>query len=155
MEKIKQFAVSEAGKDVLTVIVVILVGLGSFELGRLSKSDGVTTSGVKIEYPDDNQGATALNATDDMPKTVIKPKTTAWTPAPNPVVAPMAPIDAPEVVVTAAVPANKNFFGSKRGSTYFPIACPAGEDLAEENRIYFSTSFEAETDGYELAEACQ
>ena len=37
MEKIKRFWESEQGKDILIVIIVILVGLGSFELGRLSK----------------------------------------------------------------------------------------------------------------------
>jgi hypothetical protein len=36
MEKIKQFIESEKGKDILIVIIVIFVGLGSFELGRLS-----------------------------------------------------------------------------------------------------------------------
>ena len=39
MEKIKQFLQSEKGKDILTVLIVILVGLGSFELGRLSKEN--------------------------------------------------------------------------------------------------------------------
>ncbi len=47
MEKIKQFLESDKRKDILVVIIVILVGLGSFELGRLSKN---TSSGVKIEY---------------------------------------------------------------------------------------------------------
>ena len=53
MEKIKpkitNWIESEKGKDILIVIIVILVGLGSFELGRLSK--GKSSSGVKIEYP--------------------------------------------------------------------------------------------------------
>lgn len=48
MEKIKQFIESEQGKDIMVVLIVILVGLGSFELGRLSK--GNTSSGIKIEY---------------------------------------------------------------------------------------------------------
>jgi len=37
MEKIKQFIVSEKGKDIIVVLIVILVGLASFQLGRLSK----------------------------------------------------------------------------------------------------------------------
>jgi hypothetical protein len=52
MEKIKPFIKycleSEKGKDILVIIIIILVGLGSFELGRLSKS--TTTPGIKIEY---------------------------------------------------------------------------------------------------------
>ncbi len=49
MEKIKLFLESEKGKDILIVIIVILVGLGSFGLGRLSK--GNENPGIKIEYP--------------------------------------------------------------------------------------------------------
>lgn len=54
MEKIKQFisqhTQSQKGKDILVVVIIILVGLGSFELGRLSKENA--NSGIKIEYPD-------------------------------------------------------------------------------------------------------
>src|SRR3990167_185099 len=62
MEKIKQFWLSEKGKDILIVIIVILVGLGSFELGRLSKEN--TTSGIKIEYPEqaENQPASVISS---------------------------------------------------------------------------------------------
>ena len=57
MQKIKAFVESEKGKDILTVIIVILVGLGSFELGRLSKENGAT--GIEKEYPNQmtNQAA--------------------------------------------------------------------------------------------------
>ena len=48
MKKIKLFLESEKGKDILTVLIVILVGLGSFELGRLSKEN--STNSLKIEY---------------------------------------------------------------------------------------------------------
>jgi hypothetical protein len=58
MEKIKQFIESEQGKDILIVIIVILVGLASFELGRLSKSG--SSSGIKIEYP--NQQTNTISA---------------------------------------------------------------------------------------------
>jgi hypothetical protein len=53
MEKIKHIITnsleSEKGKDILTVIIIILVGLGSFELGRLSKESD--SGGIKIGYP--------------------------------------------------------------------------------------------------------
>lgn len=52
-EKIKQFIDSEKGKDILIVLIVILVGLGSFQLGRLSKED--SSEGLKLEYTDINQ----------------------------------------------------------------------------------------------------
>ncbi|SRR6187549_1924689 len=46
MEKIKLFLVSEKGKDLIIVLIVILVGLSSFGLGRLSK--GQNSPGIKI-----------------------------------------------------------------------------------------------------------
>ena len=58
MEKIKAFIISDKGKDIVTVLIVVLVGLGSFELGRLSKESD--SSGIKIEYP--NQEAGVLGA---------------------------------------------------------------------------------------------
>ena len=48
MEKIKQFIESEKGKDVMVILIVVLVGLASFELGRLSKESN--SGGIKIEY---------------------------------------------------------------------------------------------------------
>ena len=53
MKKIKHFLESEKGKDIWVVIIVILVGLGSFELGRLSKENNF--SSLKIEYPTQNE----------------------------------------------------------------------------------------------------
>jgi hypothetical protein len=52
MEKIKSFIENEKGKDILVVIIVILVGLVSFELGRLSKEN--SSRGIKIQYTDQN-----------------------------------------------------------------------------------------------------
>lgn len=65
MDKIKQTITtsieSDKGKDILTVIIIILVGLSSFGLGRLSKSN--TSSGIKIEYGEElnNQGANVIS----------------------------------------------------------------------------------------------
>lgn len=39
MEKIKLFLESQKGKDIMTVLIVIFVGLASFGLGRLSVND--------------------------------------------------------------------------------------------------------------------
>lgn len=71
MEKIKYFIESKAGKDLLTVIIVILVGIGSFYLGRLSKQ--AKNEGIRIEYKGQviNQEASAIKATN---KAEIIPK---------------------------------------------------------------------------------
>ena len=48
MQKIKLFIETDKGKDFLVVVIIILVGLGSFGLGRLSKENADT--GIRIEY---------------------------------------------------------------------------------------------------------
>ena len=48
MEKIKQFLQSDGGRNILTVVIIILVGLASFGLGRLSKNG--QNAGISAEY---------------------------------------------------------------------------------------------------------
>src|SRR3989338_1251059 len=127
MGKIKQFAESERGKDILVVLIVILVGLASFELGRLSKgNDG---SGIKIEYPIQNQEASVISQASHssvLQKTEIEKNSTG-----------------------------KKFFASSRGSKYYPVGCESGKNLKQENRVYFNTREEAEKAGYELSASCR
>lgn len=133
MEKIKQFLDSEKGKDILIVIIVILVGLGSFELGRLSKEDSST--GIKIEYPDQESGQEA---------SVVKAGSDAI----------------PDVGIlqgrspTSGASDGKTFFASSRGKKYYTISCSAGKTIKQENRVYFSTGEEAQAAGYTLSNAC-
>ena len=126
MEKIKQFIESEKGKDILVVIIVILVGLGSFELGRLSKENG--SEGIKIEYGDQYQGtsqtANAISAV-------------------------------PDVGRLETNSSGKTFFASSRGSKYYSTSCSAGKTIKQENRVWFTTGEGAEKAGYALSSSCQ
>ena len=127
MEKIKQFFQSEKGKDIMIVMIVILVGLGSFELGRLSKE--ANREGIKIEYPNQNQTETAnvISATES-PNILQNDKISNST--------------------------EKTFFASSRGSKYYSISCSAGKTIKQENRVYFTTGEEAEVAGYTLSSSC-
>lgn len=134
MEKIKllinKCIESEKGKDILTVAIVILVGLGSFGLGRLSKES--LSSGIKIEYPSQESNAIAskeaLNSYNSPNTPNIPQKTQGVT---------------------------GNYFASNRGKKYYPIGCSAGKTIKQENRIYFVTSAEAEKAGYTLSSSCK
>lgn len=123
MEKIKQFLESEKGKDILIIIIIILVGLGSFELGRLSKN---SSSGLKIEYP--SQESNILESINQN-QTKLAQNSTKST--------------------------SGNFFASNRGTKYYSLGCSAGKTIKEENRIYFATSTQAESAGYQLSSACR
>jgi hypothetical protein len=133
MEKIKQFIESEKGKDILIVIIVILVGLGSFELGRLSKE--ASSSGLKIEYPNQN-GQSEANAISSVESSGLLQNTKT------------------SQTVQNLNPTGKSFFASNRGSKYYTTSCSAGKTIKQENRIYFTTGEEAEKAGYVLSTSC-
>ena len=135
MEKIKLFfketIQSEKGKDITIVIIVILVGLGSFELGRLSKEND--SGGLKIlsstqtdDYSDQNSSKTANVAS--AVNSIDSGRPTSDT--------------------------QKNFFASSKGKKYYTISCSAGKTIKQENRIYFTTGEEAERAGYTLSSSC-
>ena len=133
MEKIKQFinetALSEKGKDILIVMIVILMGLGCFELGRLSEENNPASSPPAIE----NQPANAVSSIN----TDINDTAT--------------PISQKNL---NSVSVGKNFFASSRGSKYYSLGCSGGKTIKPENKVYFSTGKEAETAGYTLSSSC-
>jgi len=127
MEKIKSFIESEKGKDILTVLIVILVGLGAFELGRLSKQ--TNTNDIKINY----KGQEASLVVPTISKSSIDSTTSQSVENQN----------------------SGEYFASNRGKKYYPINCSAGKTIKQENRIYFSTTTQAETAGYTLSGSCE
>ena len=132
MEKIKpiiNWIESEKGKDILIVVIVILVGLGSFELGRLSKESA--QGGVKIEYSGQNSGQEA-----NVARATINTQNT------------QSDIGLPAQV-------GKNFFASNKGTKYYSLGCSGGKTIKQENRIYFASGEEAEQAGYVLSTSCK
>ena len=130
MEKIKLFLESEKGKDIMMVIIVILVGLGSFELGRLSK-DAPGSSGIKIENTGQKEGQGIIQAANAVSAVEYNAATSSSTQN-----------------------SGKNFFASNRGNKYYSMGCSAGKNIKQENRVYFATGEEAEKAGYELSSSC-
>jgi len=140
MEKIKHFfnetIQSDQGKDILIVIIVILVGLGCFELGRLSKEN--SSGGIKIEYPNlpqgINQASNAVSAVEFANNNVSSVQTSPRT--------------------QNYSNSGKTFFASSKGTKYYTISCSAGKTIKQENRIYFTTGEEAQAAGYTLSSSC-
>ena len=125
MEKIKQFLESEIGKDILTVSIVILVGLGSFGLGRLSNTSSLPQIKANSTLASINTVASVNKASDNTSSTTTK-KTNSG-----------------------------NYFASKNGKKYYPLGCSAGNTIKEENKIYFATEAEATAAGYEKSASCK
>lgn len=135
MKKIKLFLGSDSSKDILTVVILILVGLGSFGLGRLSTREQL--EGLKIEYtrPD-------IELRAQIPQISIN----SQNPQNDQKVAP----EITESKVTV-----RTFFASKKGSKYYSASCGGGKTIKPENKIYFSSKEEAEGAGYELSSTCK
>ncbi|MDP2788468.1 MAG: hypothetical protein Q8O46_00240 [bacterium] len=129
MDKIKYFLQNDEGKDILVVIILILVGLSSFGLGRLSSRD--QSLGVKIEYPAKEAG----EVQESTPKNTLNAK------------------NRPKEVIVREI--LKTFFASTRGNKYYSLGCSGGKTIKQENRIYFTTKEEAEGAGYELSSTCR
>mgnify|MGYP000636852152 CR=1 FL=1 len=107
----------------------ILVGIGSFGLGRLSYSN---QPGLKIEYIEPKSSKMSANPvnTNDSPKTR-------------------------EFVKKSNALNSGNYFASSRGKKYYSKSCGAGKSIKTENRVYFASAIEAQEAGYELASSCQ
>jgi hypothetical protein len=133
MEKIKQFLQSEKGKDLLTVLIVVLVGFGSFVLGRLSKEN--SPQNTQAQYSDqngNNQDANVVSAPD------VGLEQAGNTTSQN----------------TSGSSSNKPFFASSKGKKYYTANCGAGKTIKPANLIYFDTEATAQKAGYTLSSSC-
>lgn len=137
---VKQFIESEQGKNILFLIILILVGSASFELGRLSK--GNSNSGIKIQYPDGtiSESANAIDAISNTKNINLENKSI---------------ISSPQTPTKNTNSVQSIFFASKRGHKYYPETCSAGKTIKKENRVYFGTKTEAEKAGYTLSSSCK
>lgn len=139
MEKIKDFITSKKGKDFTVVLIIILLGLGSFGLGRMSKNPA--KSGINIEYlqePAQLQPASAIT-------TQIEPE--------NANLGQNEPQN--EIRVSNNSNTVKAYFASSRGRKYYHLGCTGGKTLKEQNIIWFSSEEEARGAGYELSTSCR
>jgi hypothetical protein len=129
MQKIKSFLESEQGKDIMTIAIVILVGISSFFLGKLSNE--ASTNSLKIEYT--GQEASAIGAN-------------------------KANVDQirlnPSISEKTNNDSRGSYFASKKGKKYYSNGCSAGKTIKQENRIYFSSTTEAENAGFILSSSC-
>lgn len=125
MEKIKSFLESEQGKNLIIILIIILVGLGSFELGRRSQNTPKNLSNIDFS----SQTANTINGAEN---TVLEQK----------------------YEFEGVNLEGRAYFASKRGSKYYPFGCSAGKSIKEENRIYFDTEEQAQKAGYSKSSSC-
>jgi hypothetical protein len=132
-EKLKSFLADTA---LYTAVIVVLVGVGSFFLGRLSVTD---TADIKSSY---------VNTLAVCPTPVLT------------VSGELGRVPVPEVLVadtqteTTASNTNYVYVASKSGTRYHHLTCPGAKQIKEENKLFFSTAQQAEAAGYSKAANC-
>lgn len=144
LKKIKQFIESEKGKDILTLAVVVLVGLGSFGLGRLSKL--TEHNPVYINYKE--QPANTLKAAESL--AVSEPTALTKGITPKEFIK-----ENPTLNTGSEASSSGSFFASRIGKKYYSVGCSAGKTIKKENRIYFQTETEAINAGFEKSASCK
>lgn len=112
--------------EILTVFIIILVGIGSFGLGRLSLNES-TGSTVEIS----GVGANVI-ATTDIADDVIF-----------------------DEIDKTTTPVLGGYVASKNSNKYHLPWCSGAQNISEANKIWFATKEEAEKSGYVPAGNCK
>jgi len=111
----------------LIPLVIVLVGVAAFGLGRLSALES-QKEGVKIYAP----GPAAVG---EAARALAVPAEAPVRPAPDP-------------------NQSKNFVASKNGTKYYAPHCVGAARIKAENQVWFGSVEDAESAGYTLAANC-
>lgn len=135
LAKIKGQFLTVITPEVYTVLIIVLVGFGSFGLGRLSAREEEKTP-IRILPPQGNNASSsdALSASAALAgEGSAQPKTSA------------APRPSSGGLIVA----------SKNGSKYYFPWCAGARRIGEANKTWFSSEQEAQTAGLTLAAGCR
>lgn len=125
-------------EEFLLVLIIVLVGVASFGLGRLSISENLKES-VHIIEPDSVKDLGGVE-TVSVPKSsgkILKQTASVLNALESPL------LNGSEVVV-----------GSKNGTKYHLPWCSGAKRINEENKVTFASKAEAEKAGYTAAANC-
>src|SRR3989344_2068473 len=112
-------------RDIVLALVIILVGCGSFGLGRLSK---ITEQQMPLAIL--NTAETAMAQEGIAKRTAV-------------------------LETLASPAESGQFVASRNGSAYYLPSCSGVKQIKEENKIWFATAEEARLSGYRPAANCK
>lgn len=125
------------GIDTMTLmclLVVILVGLSSFGLGRLSVSDDSSNKEIKLENKNIN---------------VVKGEIGKSIEVENSMKNTLGGIEKVE-----GIQKEKMYVASKNGKLYYSVSCSGAKRISEKNKVWFSSKEDAEKNGYTPSTSC-
>lgn len=127
MGKIQAFFTNLLHDDLLfTVVLILLVGIASFGLGRLSviTEEATPTAATVVKSRTISEETTRRSAEMATSTTASLPPTTG------------------------------TYVASRNGTKYHLLTCPGAKQMSEQNKIYFNTKEEAASAGYQPAANC-
>lgn len=128
LNKIKE--IPDISKDIFTILVIFLMSLGGFALGRLS---------IIEEKRHDELRIIAQKASEKGVLGVTEGDTGLYN----------------TKLFTKQSPISGVFVGSKSGKVYYPPWCAAVKRIHDENKIWFASKDDAEAKGYRPSTSCQ
>ncbi len=138
LDKLSRFA---------TPLIVVLVGLGAFGLGRLSALEEGRGS-LKIYAPTTPASQTSgVNQAAAVVGSIDSNRTLA---APVP-----ASTEQLSAVASSTAEVAHHFAASKNGTKYYPAGCSGASRIKPANQVWFATAADAQAAGYTLASGCK
>ena len=110
------------------LLVVVLVGVSSFGLGRLSTMDTNDNNGIILENNNPNivkgEIGKSIEAENSIDNTMINTK-------------------------------EKLYVASKNGKLYYGVGCSGANRISEKNKVWFASREDAEKAGYSISSSCK
>lgn len=110
---------------IMYLCIIILVGISSFGLGRLSVQN----------FSSDDKGI------------VIKGS--------SPNISPEIKESSPYTTLNSVNINPHNYVASKNGKLYYSAECSGAKRIKPENQVWFESSIDAEKSGYQLSKSCK
>lgn len=135
IQKIKGFMDSEKGRIIAFILIVILTGVSSFLLGRMSNSlKNKDNTCVNIENSNNNIITQSKSNKSIYNSSLGKAS-----------------------VIDSVSTSNQtgSYVASRRGKRFYPVDCSAAASIVSKNRVYFNTSEEAIQKGYTASPSCE
>ncbi len=133
-EKIKGLRHREDIADIYSIIIIILVAITAFGLGRLSKRDtGSSPVVIQGNFDANNASQNPLDGSNSTQNSLINASANNNTQNPT----------------------GKYFVASKNGKNYYSLNCSGANRIKEGNKVFFATKAEAENAGYTKSATCK
>ena len=143
-EKIKN--IPDIAKNTFVFLIVLLVGFGSFTLGRISAFEDSRINAIRVTT---SSALAGVGAVDPLAQK------TAETSSSSGRMESQQTQNLSQMKPMISLVTQGKYLGSKNGSVYHLPTCPGAKRIKDENKVWFASKAEAEARGYKPAVNCK